>query len=212
MQGLKLIRHRLADRLIHWLFAISVLILLATGFLPVVGVNFEWVTLHWAAGLGVLLFLILHIIRRTAPLALQRIWFGFKDIELSIQGWRTGHVRTGKYSPAQKLMHHGVALLVTLTLITGLFMMVRVDTPLWERNIYLFQDGTWGIIYTLHGICALALLSTVMLHIYFALRPEKLLYTRSMIKGWLTQQEFDRHHDPALWPEAEASTKEGSNG
>lgn len=38
-----------------------------------------------------------------------------------------------------------------------------------------------------------------MTHIYFALRPEKALYLRAMISGWITREEFSRRHDPERW-------------
>jgi formate dehydrogenase subunit gamma len=136
------------------------------------------------------------------------MWIGWTDIKLAWIALRKRDAKTGKYSLAQKLMHHGVAGLVVVTLITGLVMMVRIDTPFWERNIYLFEDSTWGVIYALHGLSAMALITTIMLHIYFALRPEKMLYTRSMLRGWLTQQEYDEHHEQELWP-IDEDTKNG---
>jgi hypothetical protein len=39
----------------------------------------------------------------------------------------------------------------------------------------------------------------VMVHIYFAVRPEKLWITRSMIRGWITRHELNDHHDPRQW-------------
>ena len=86
-------------------------------------------------------------------------------------------------------------------------MMVKIDTPFWERNIYLLEDGTWGIIYVLHGFAALSLITTVMLHIYFALRPEKLMYLRSMLGGAITRKEFIEHHDPQKWVAEDAQGK-----
>ena len=38
--GDQVLRHHLADRLYHWLMAACMLVLLFTGFLPVLGVNF----------------------------------------------------------------------------------------------------------------------------------------------------------------------------
>ena len=136
------------------------------------------------------------VIQRKQFLAM---WFGLEDIKLMLTMLGADPAKPGKYSPAQKLMHQGVTAMVLLTLLTGLVMMVKIDTPFWERNIYLFDDTTWGAIYVLHGIAALSLITTVMLHIYFALRPEKLLYTRSMIRGWLTKDEFNEHHDANKW-------------
>jgi hypothetical protein len=43
------------------------------------------------------------------------------------------------------------------------------------------------------------LVTMVMMHVYFALRPEKLKFTRAMILGWITRREFEEHHDPQRW-------------
>src|SRR5690606_6153025 len=91
-------------------------------------------------------------------------------------------IKTGKYSLAQKLIHHAFALVVLTTLVTGGLMLLRIDTPWWRRNPYVLADSTWGAVYVLHGLGALLLVTMVMMHIYFALRPEKLLFTRSMIR------------------------------
>ena len=79
-------------------------------------------------------------------------------------------------------------------------MLAKVDTPWWERDPYFFADATWGIIYVLHGLAALLLITMIITHVYFALRPEKLLYMRSMLRGWITRQELEQHHDPDRWP------------
>ena len=50
-----------------------------------------------------------------------------------------------------------------------------------------------------HDLAALAVLALVMIHIYFAIRPEKLWITRSMILGWITRREYTEHHDPKIW-------------
>jgi hypothetical protein len=39
----------------------------------------------------------------------------------------------------------------------------------------------------------------LMVHVYFALRPEKLWLTRSMIVGWITPEEYADQHDPERW-------------
>ena len=90
-------------------------------------------------------------------------------------------------------------MVVLTTLVTGALMLLRIDTPWWQRNPYLLADATWGIVYVLHGLAALMLVTMVMMHVYFALRPEKLKFTRAMILGWITRREFDEHHDPERW-------------
>jgi formate dehydrogenase subunit gamma len=107
--------------------------------------------------------------------------------------------KPGKYSLAQKLMHLAFALLVLGALVTGSLMLVKIDTPWWQRNPYWLSEGTWGLIYVAHGFAALTLITVVMVHVYFALRPEKLLFTRAMILGWITRSEYRDLHDPRRW-------------
>lgn len=191
-------RHAAVDRIVHWVFAATIIFLLGTGFLPIIGIQFEWVTLHWSAGLILLLVLIVHIWRAWLKTKLRNIWFGLADLRLIIASIRS-NPKPGKYSPAQKMMHLGVTVLVLATLVTGLVMMVKVDTPFWERNPYMLEADTWGIIYVIHGFAAMLLITTIMLHIYFALRPEKRLYLRSMWQGMISEGELERYHDPEKW-------------
>jgi hypothetical protein len=39
----------------------------------------------------------------------------------------------------------------------------------------------------------------IIAHIYFALRPEKLWLTKSMIFGTITRRQYLEHHDPDRW-------------
>ena len=194
-------RHQLPDRLLHWTTAGCILILLGTGLLPVLGIKFEWVTIHWVTGLVMTLLIILHIFRASFRGRMLTVWFGRKDIDIvrSYLGKVSSILKPGKYSPAQKLMHLGVTVLTLATVVTGLLMMVRVDTPFWERNIYLLEDGAWGVVYLIHGLASLGLVTTIMLHIYFSVRPEKWMYLRSMMKGWVTEEELEAHHNKQEW-------------
>ena len=47
-----LLRHAGPDRAFHWLTAATMLVLLGTSLLPVVGIRFAWLVPHWVAGLG----------------------------------------------------------------------------------------------------------------------------------------------------------------
>ena len=214
-----IVRHRLLDRLLHWLSAASVLVLLGTSLLPIIGIKFEWVTIHWVAGLTLFAAIILHVVRTVNRGTLGAMWYGFKDFKETLSDLAVFFrikrdtpvnlpMKGGKYSAAQKIMHHGVAVLVVGAIVTGLLMMVKIDTPFWERDIYWLSDSTWGVVYVVHGAASLMLISTVMIHIYFAMRPEKRMYTRSMIKGWLTKQEFDEHHDAHAWQVKDWQVKE----
>jgi cytochrome b subunit of formate dehydrogenase len=201
----RVVRHALADRLFHWIGAACVLILLATAFLPIIGVEFGWVTVHWITGLVLLAAVVFHVVRVLLRGTLRSMWIGRADLRDALGVVRAalrreaGGTKLGKYSMAQKLIHHAFAAAVLTTLITGGLMLLRIDTPWWQRNPYLLADATWGIVYVLHGLAALTLVTMVMIHVYFALRPEKWKYTRAMIRGWITRQEFDEQHDPQRW-------------
>ena len=43
------------------------------------------------------------------------------------------------------------------------------------------------------------LIALIMAHIYFALRPEKLVITKAMITGTLDRDHYLEHHDPERW-------------
>jgi cytochrome b subunit of formate dehydrogenase len=201
----KILRHALIDRVFHWVSAACVLTLLGTAFLPILGLEFGWVTIHWLTGLVLMAAVVFHVVRVLTRRTLGAMWIGGADIGDALAVGRATLRRSaalrkvGKYSVAQKAIHHAFAIVVLTTLVTGALMLVRIDTPWWQRNPYWLADSTWGVVYVLHGGAALILITMVMVHVYFALRPEKWLYTRAMIRGWITRQEFDEHHDPHRW-------------
>jgi len=202
----KLTRHALADRLFHWGVAITTLILLGTAFLPITGWEFAWVDIHWITGIVLTLLVILHTVRALFWQDLRSMWVGLEDfrsgVDLARWNLRIGEAPpglSGKYSLAQKLIHHLFTLVVLITIVTGCLMLVKIDSPWWERDPYWLAEGTWGVIYVLHDLAALLLITMLMAHVYFALRPEKLHFTRSMILGWITRSEYEKHHDPDRW-------------
>lgn len=206
----RVVRHRLGSRIYHWLMAVFVLTLLFTGFLPIVGVKFPWVTAHWIAGVVLSAALLYHILRATVWDGLGAMIAVRHDLRVTREALHRALRRTstqpgkpGKYEPAQKLYHHAAAAMLLVTVVTGVLMMVRVDTSLWPRNPYWLADQTWGAIYVLHDLGAMALVTLVMVHIYFALRPEKRWLTRSMIYGWISVEEYRANFDPEAWPVAE---------
>lgn len=202
----RVVRHAGVDRAFHWIAAACVLVLMGTAFLPILGVEFGWVTVHWIAGLVLTAAVLFHVVRAFAGRRLRRIWLSGGDVRdavalvrATLQRDDTGLRKPGKYSFAQKFIHHAFAVVVLTGVATGALMLARIDTPWWQRNPYWLDDSTWGVIYVLHGLAALCLITMVMMHVYFALRPEKRLFTRSMIKGWITRAEYAEHHDPQRW-------------
>ena len=204
--GERVLRHRLTDRLFHWLMAVCMLVLLFTGFLPVLGVNFGWVDPHWIAGVVLTVLVLFHIIRALSVLTLSNIWIRWQEFSAAFSATKTEVLggprvkrKIGKYSVGQKGFHHAVALIVLVVIATGLVMMVGIDGPFWERNPFIISESSRGMIFVLHGFAGLISITMIIVHIYFAIRPEKLYMTRSMIRGWITREEFEKNHDPDSW-------------
>lgn len=177
----KVERHSLADRLYHWLMALAVLTLMATAFLPKVGIKFPWVNIHWVTGIGLTALVLIHIVRALF----------FQDFRAMVTG--------GKYSAAQKLYHWGIAVFLLAVIGTGLTMTLKVETPFFKRDPYILPFDTWGWIYSLHGLAAMFALMMVMIHIYFGVRPDDWHLLRSMVRGWITRKEYEEHFDRSRW-------------
>ena len=192
--GRRLTRHAPADRAFHWVMAASVFVLLITGVLPILGIRFAWLTIHWVAGIVLTLAVAFHMVRSLFWQDAKSIWVVPRDLgEL-----RRHPPRAAKYTLAQKSMHLAMAVVVLVVIGTGILLMTVIDMPWWERSNWL-DESTLGWMFVLHGASTLALVALIALHVYFALRPEKLFYTRSMIKGWISENEHRAHHDPARW-------------
>jgi cytochrome b subunit of formate dehydrogenase len=187
----RVVRHAGVDRAFHWVTAATMLVLLATSLLPVVGVRFAWVEIHWIAGLVLIAALLFHAIRALTVQRLRVVVPRPADL-----GELSGRRRPGKYTLAQKLMHLAITLALLTAAITGVLLMVKAGTPLFERDPYLFSLATWGWLTVLHDAAAYGSLFLVMLHIYFSLRPEKRMYLRAMTRGWMTREELRMNHDP----------------
>jgi cytochrome b subunit of formate dehydrogenase len=202
----KVARHSLAARLFHWVMALAMLVLLFTAFLPKVGVRFSWVTYHWIAGLVLIASIIFHIIHATFYMDFWSIWpdkidvIDAKNRTLSMVGKAAPLPRRfAKYPFENKMYHMAIVITGLAVACTGGFMIFRVRTPFLTRNPYLFSDMTWGMMYILHGLAGVGLIALITVHIYFAVRPEKLDITKSMIFGSISRDHYLEHHDPARW-------------
>jgi len=199
-------RHSLAARLFHWIMAAAMFVLLFTAFLPKVGVQFNWVTYHWIAGVVLTASILFHIIHASFFLDFWSIWPDKVDLEdsrkrlLRFFGKPASLPRrSGKY-PLDNKMYHAVIVLCGLAVVlTGVFMMFRVRTGILPRNPYLFSDMTWGLMYVLHGLAGVGLIALVIVHVYFAVRPEKLPITYAMIFGSMSREFYLQEYDPERW-------------
>ncbi|HEY8519239.1 MAG TPA: cytochrome b/b6 domain-containing protein [Gammaproteobacteria bacterium] len=201
-----ILRHALVDRTFHWVTAAAVLILLGTAFLPILGLQFPWVTAHWIVGLVLAVAMLFHVVRalgwqdrRAMCIGAADLADGVATVRFALRASRNPPRKPGKYSLAQKSIHALFALVILAAIVTGGLMMVRIDTPFWQRDPYWLSSATWGVVYVLHDLAALMLISLVIVHVYFALRPEKWPFTRAMLRGRITREEYLRHHDPARW-------------
>lgn len=212
-------RHSLAARLFHWVMAAAMLVLLFTAFLPRVGVQFAWVTYHWIAGLVLIASIVFHIIHASFVMDFWAIWPDKIDMEDArnrarrMMGEAAPLPRKFAKYPFENKMYHLAIVVTGLTMaITGGFMIFRVRTPFLTRNPYILGDMTWGMMYVLHGLAGVGLITLIMAHIYFALRPEKLVLTKAMVFGTLSREAFLDHHDPERWPVAENPSSAAASG
>jgi cytochrome b subunit of formate dehydrogenase len=199
-------RHSLAARLFHWIMAAAMFVLLFTAFLPKVGVQFNWVTYHWIAGTVLTISVLFHIVHATFYLDFWSIWPDRADLE---DGWRRFQLFRGKSAPLprkfakyplENKLYHAVVLLSGLAvIITGIGMMFRVRTIFFPRDPYLFSDMTWGLMYVLHGLAGVGLITLTIVHVYFAVRPEKLPITASMIGGSMSREFYLQEYDRKRW-------------
>jgi cytochrome b subunit of formate dehydrogenase len=212
-------RHSLAARLFHWIMAASMFTLLITAFLPKVGVQFNWVVYHWLAGLVLTVSILFHIVHATFFLDFWSIWPDMTDLKdaknRTLRFFGKDAPLPNKFAkyPLENKLYHGVIMLAGLAVaITGLFMMKRVQTGIFVRNPYLFTDMTWGMMYVLHGLAGVGLISLVMVHVYMGIRPEKLPITKSMIFGWMSKDFYLEEHDTGRWAVKDATKSKADRG
>jgi formate dehydrogenase subunit gamma len=201
-------RHTLTTRVSHWLLAVSVLALLTTGIVPILGLKFPWLTIHWIAGLVLAAYTVFHTVHTIVRRNLLSMWVGPRDIRETwqrlqmISGKAVAIAKPGKWGVENKAFHHLTAAAGLTVIATGLLMMLRVDTVLAPANPYILPEATWGMMFVLHGLGAVVFVGAIMVHIYFALHPDKHWITWSMIRGWISRRDYVWHHDPARWPVA----------
>jgi cytochrome b subunit of formate dehydrogenase len=200
----KIQRHSLSSRLFHWTMSAAMLVLLVTAFGPVMGWQFPWVEIHWIAGVVLIVTIVYHVIH---AIGWQDFWAmfhlgvgeGIAHLKHIVSPKAPDPPKAGKYPFDHRMYHHVIVVVSLAAMITGGLMMVRIDTPFWTRNPYLFADATWGVMYVVHGLSGVALIFLVAAHIYFAIRPEKRWITWSMIRGWIDKEHYLAHFDPSKW-------------
>jgi cytochrome b subunit of formate dehydrogenase len=210
-------RHSLTARLFHWIMAVAMLTLLVTAFLPRLGYQFDWVEYHWIAGIVLTISVLFHIVHASFFLDFWSIWPDRIDLQdawkriLRFFGKRAAlPSKFAKYPLENKLYHGAVMVSGLAAIITGVCMMFRIRTGILPRNPYLFGDMTWGLMYVLHGLAGVGFITLVIVHIYFAIRPEKLPITAGMLVGSMSREFYLKEHDPARWAVQPTKTREGT--
>jgi cytochrome b subunit of formate dehydrogenase len=179
-------RHARIDRWFHWITAITMTLLLLTSLSPILGWNWAWYGVHWVAGLVLTLIILLHIVRAL-------FWQRPGTMLLSAGDFSARGA--GKYTLAQKLMHLGWAVAGVVAIVTGLLLMKKAGVPFMVRDPYMFTLGTWGVLTLLHDLAALLAVFLVLVHVYFAILPEKRAYLRAMAGGNITRADLSAEHD-----------------
>jgi hypothetical protein len=83
---------------------------------------------------------------------------GWRAVGQAFGGTGPAPLKPGKYSLLQKLYHVAIACVVLALVATGILMLLKIDTPLWRRNPYWFSDYAWGVIYSIHDLCAMSVI------------------------------------------------------
>lgn len=209
-------RHSLAARIFHWTMAVAMIALLVTAFMPLVGIQFPWIELHWMAGLLLTASVLYHMVH---AVGWQDFWSMFQlGVDEGVA--KLKHIlssdaptpKAGKYPFDHRMYHHAIVVVTFAAIVTGGLMMVRIDTPFWASNPYFLADSTWGVMYVVHGLSGVSLIFLIASHIYFAIRPEKRWITWSMFRGWVDREHYLAHHDPEKWIVTEGSTPSGETG
>jgi cytochrome b subunit of formate dehydrogenase len=196
----------MSERVFHWGMSAAMLVLLVTAFAPVMGLQFAWVTIHWVAGVILTVMILYHMVHATFFQDFWAMWVEKADIKAGLT--ELGHMvgrngtevpKAAKYPIDHKLFHHGAAVSGLGAIVTGVFMMLRLETPFWSANPYFLSDSSWGVMYVVHGVSSVVLIALVISHIYFAIRPDKWWITKSMIFGFIGSDKYAENFDPDRW-------------
>ena len=174
--------------------AVLALVLLATAFLPVLGMQFDWVPIHWISGVLLTGTVIFHLYRVLAVHGIASMMPARGDLRRALGGEPVAG--DTKYDLGQKLYHWSVSAVILVLVATGLVMLAKIDTPLWRRDPSILSDWNWGVVYALHGATALLLIFLFILHVYFAFLPEHRRLLAAMALGRRMPTGTENGHQP----------------
>lgn len=219
-------RFTAAQRASHWIMAISIFLLMLSGFLmmnanvvvrPIIGLS--WLDIHIVFSIVLIGYVLFHLGHVASKGTWMLMWFGredAKDIWVRLNNFvgRTEEFpRQFVYPSVQKLLHHSVAVVTIGLLVTGLVLLRRVEVPLlWDATReftflgFTFGVGdsgiSWGLVtwsFVLHDFLAIGMVALVVGHVYFAIRPNEWPITKSMITGSLPVEAYAEKYSPRSW-------------
>ncbi len=161
--------------------AALVVVLLGTAFLPILGLRFDWVPIHWISGLLLTAAILFHLYRAFLVHGIGSMVPKGGDLRAALG--RTTGGDAAKYDLYQKLYHWSVAAVVLVLVASGGIMLAKIDTPIWRRDPSILSDGDWGVVYVCHGAASLVLIFFIVLHVYFAFLPEHRRLLAAMVLG-----------------------------
>lgn len=235
-QGIEQVeRFSVTQRVGHWVMAISIFALMLSGFLIMnteVTVNalpgVSWLALHELTGIILIGYTVFHVGHVAAKGTWMKMWFSREDLEdqfvriKNFLGLTEEYPRQFEYPGAQKFLHWGVTGATLGLIVTGLVLLRRLNfIGLWEATrefsflgvaFTLGQAGSLGLIswsFVIHDFLAIAMVSLVMGHIYFAIRPQEWEVTRSMITGNVPINMYAEKYDPRSWTVGNHGTTDG---
>lgn len=174
-------RHKWPDRSFHWTMAVLVFVLTGTAFLPILGLRFDWVPIHWISGLLLIAAILFHLYRALLVHGIRTMIPTAGDLRAALG--KGGVEDAAKYDLGQKLYHWSVAAVILALAVSGAIMLAKIDTPLWRRDPAILSDGDWGLVYVCHGAASMLLIFFLILHVYFAFLPEHRRLLAAMVLG-----------------------------
>lgn len=166
--------------------AASVFGLGLSAFLPIIGIKFDWVPIHWISGVILTAAVLYHILRVAFVHGLREmvpVWDDCRELAGQLAFREAEGLGPAKYDAFQKGFHLAAAVSVLALVATGLLMLAKIDTAFWKRNPAILSDMIWGVVYVVHGIAAMAVVFLVIIHVYFGILPEHRAFLISMIRG-----------------------------
>ncbi|MFB6131150.1 MAG: cytochrome b/b6 domain-containing protein, partial [Salinigranum sp.] len=178
-----------------------------------------WITVHEVAAITLIAYVLFHLGHVASKGTWSVMWFGRDDVAdlwtrfQNLVGLTDEYPKQFKYPSAQQALHLFVSLAVLGLVATGLVLLRRVQTPLWAATReFTFLGvtfglgggtvGTMGLVpwsFVLHDFLAIATLSLVMGHVYFALRPREWSITQSMVTGKIPVDVYAEKYSRSSW-------------